>query len=395
VVSMNKIVTTVIISLLLSVLFSGCTGEKKIAPPNDSIKKEAVGFSSQNLQSSKEENVPEISIASFSSIYGHSNLDNKSQTSYNISRVYYAVYNISIKNNGSTTLDFKLDDLRLHDGDRIFNAIQGERIFNTSLEPYWLASPMEVLRDLEKENKLHDTFLLPGRSINGTAAFRVNSLYNESFLLMYSTTPITSASFEKSLESLRTAEHFNYSVALGVPPYCNCNERGGMKGSYEPIFDDSCDTWANWVNRSIFETFQKFDVDRMRKSPPDFIPTTEIVYALRVIPKKNISMFPKKTESYFATPLVIDDTGEEMINSSREIAGLAVLSNRTFTLFKYGEKLNMTGMNFSSASVVQISFEGTYGWSMASRLSFVNQIIILDDKLNIIAVSYEPDQFVS
>jgi len=55
----------------------------------------------------------------------------------------------------------------------------------------------------------------------------------------------------------------------------------------------------------------------------------------------------------------------------------------------------MPRMNFSNASVVQISFEGTYGWPMASRLSFVNQIVILDDKLNIIAVSYEPDQFVS
>jgi hypothetical protein len=389
-VSINKIVTTVIILLLLSVLFSGCTGEKSIAPAPESIN------TSQNVNtSSKEENIPEISIASFSSIYGHSNLDNKSQASYNISRVYYAVYDLSIKNNGSTTLDFKLNDLRLHEGDQIFNATKGDLIFNTSLEPYWLASPMEVLRDLEKENKLQDTILLPGRSINGTAAFRVNSLYNESFLLMYNTTPITSASFEKSLESLRTAEHFNYSVALGVPPYCDCNERGGMKGSYELKFDDSCDTWANWVNRSIFETFQKSDVDRMRKSPPENIPITELIYALRVFPEKNISMFPKKTESYFATPLVIDDTGEEMINSSREIAGLAVLPNRTYTLFKYGEKLNMTRMNFSSSSVVQISFEGTYGWSMASRLSFVNQIIILDDKLNIIAVSYAPDQFVS
>ncbi len=49
-------------------------------------------------------------------------------------------------------------------------------------------------------------------------------------------------------------------------------------------------------------------------------------------------------------------------------------------------------MNFSSASVVQISFDGTY---LGSRLSFVNQNVILDDKLNIIAVSYNPEQFVS
>jgi hypothetical protein len=67
---------------------------------------------------------------------------------------------------------------------------------------------------------------------------------------MYNTTPVTSASFEKSLEALRTAEQFNYSVALGLPPYCNCSERGGTTGSYEPKFDDYCGAFANWVNRS-------------------------------------------------------------------------------------------------------------------------------------------------
>jgi hypothetical protein len=80
VVSMNKIVTTVIIFLLLSVLFSGCIGEKNIAPVPDSIQKEEVNVSSQNLtQSSKEENIPEIKITSFSSLYGHDNLENKEQ----------------------------------------------------------------------------------------------------------------------------------------------------------------------------------------------------------------------------------------------------------------------------------------------------------------------------
>ncbi|MGB8215955.1 MAG: hypothetical protein WCE94_01530 [Candidatus Methanoperedens sp.] len=484
-VSRNKIVTTVIILLLLSVLFSGCTGEKNIVPVPDSTHKEAVDVPSQNLtQSSKEENIPEISITSFSSIYIHDNLENKGQalfswenipgnesnkllsflknnlgigwvwrpdlnqqnenvtitkdeetktihvftnyksiditlydktasmnssedgsylwqvkeengthyflenkyqTKYNISQVYYAVYNISIKNNGSTNLDFKLNDLRLHVGDEIFNT--------TALPPYG-SSMLDVLRDLEKENKLQDTTLLPGQSLNGTVAFRVNSLYNESFLLMYNKTPVTSASFEKSIEALRTAENFNYSVALGVPPYTNCNERGGEIGTYEPKFDDNCNAFANWVNRSIFETFQKSDVERMRRSPPDNIPQTKMVYALRVFPEKNISMFPVPTESYSSNLLVIDDTGKEMINTFR-IAGVAVLSNQTYTLFKPRWKLIMPRMNFSSASVVQISFEGTYGWPMGQRLSFVNQDVILDDNLNIIAVIYNPDQFVS
>jgi len=137
----------------------------------------------------------------------HNFLENTGQTSYNISKVYYAVYNISIKNNGSTTLDFKLKDLRLHEGDRIFNA---------TLDPYWLVrlSRLKALQDLEKENKIYGTTLLPGQSLNGTVIFRVKSLYNRSFLLMYNTTPITSASFEKSIDALQTAEHFNYSTLL-------------------------------------------------------------------------------------------------------------------------------------------------------------------------------------
>ncbi|MCX9026075.1 MAG: hypothetical protein OIN85_08295 [Candidatus Methanoperedens sp.] len=490
-VSRNKIVTTVILLLLLSVLFSGCTGEKNSAPAQESINI-TVDVSSPNLtQSSKEENIPEISIGSFSSIYGHRNLENKGQVlfswenvpgnesnkllsflkndlgidwvwrpnlnhqnenpnitkdeenktihvftdeksiditlfdesasmnsskdggylwqvkeengthnflenkgqiSYNISRVYYAVYNLSIKNNGLTTIDFKLKDLRLHDGGRIFNA---------TLEPYWLGGLglSEVLQDLEKQNKIHDTTLFPGQSLTGTVVFRVNSLYNKSFLLMYNTTPITSSSFEKSIEALRTAEHFNYSTALNIPPYSNFSELHGTTGSYEPKFDDLGQTWANWVNRSIFETYQKSDVERMRKSPPDDIPTTEIVYALRVFPEKNISMFPKSTELYpefySSNILIIDETGEEMINTSRGIAGVAVLSNRTYTLFKSGEKTMMPRMNFSSASVVQISFDGTYGGPMATRFSYSNQNVILDDKLNIIVVSYNPEQFVS
>ncbi len=383
--SRNTIVTTVLIFLLLSVLLSGCIGEKK-ATPQESIHKETVEVSSTNLTlPAGEGNMPEISIASFSSIFMHDNLNNKDQTSYNISEVYFAVYNLSIKNNGSTGLDFKLNDLRLHEGDRIFNA--------TALEPYG-SSLLEVLQDLEKEYKIQNTTLLPGRSLNGTVAFRVNTLYNESFLLMYNTTPVTSASFEKSLESLRNAEHFNYSVVLGVPPYCNCNERGGTKGSYEPIFDDYCDNWANWVNRSIFEFYQKSDPERMRKSPPDNIPMTKIVYALRVFPENNITMFPVTTEFYSSNLLVVDDIGEEMINTSR-IAGVAVLRNQTYTLFKPQWKLNLPQMNFSSASVVQISFEGTYGWPMGERLSFVNQDVILDDKLNIVVVKYNSDQFLS
>ncbi len=148
------------------------------------------------------------------------------------------------------------------------------------------------------------------------------------------------------------------------------------------------------MNRSIFETYQKSDLERMRISPPDNIPLTKLVYALMVFPEKNITMFPVTTREFSSNLLVIDDTGKEMINTS-EIAGVAVLSNQTYTLFKPRWKLIMPRMNFSSASVVQISFEGTYGWHMGERLSFVNQDVILDDNLNIIVVRYNPYQFVS
>ncbi|VVB90034.1 Uncharacterised protein [uncultured archaeon] len=485
-VSRNKIVTTVIISLSLSVLFSGCIEEKKIVQAPGSIQKEAVDVSSQNLtQSSKEENIPEISITSFSSIYKHDNSDNEdiylfswenvpgneshgllnylkndlhidwvenaqitkdgkenktirvftnensieimlynesvllkrdrgyenynlwvkeengTQNVYNkkygnkyaISERYYAVYNLSIKNNGSSPLYFKLNGLRLHEGDLIFNT--------STLEPFDSSSLLEVLQDLEKENKLQDATLLPRQSLNGTVAFRVNSLYNKSFLLKYDTMAVTSASFEKIVEALTAAEYFNYSIALGIPPYNLCREINGTRGSNEPIFDDlneiSCETWANWVNRSIFEVYKKSDPERMRKS--QLIPTTEMVYALRVIPERNITMSPVTKRFDRSHLLVTDDTGEEIINTS-SIEGMAVLSNQTYT-FRPRLMLNFPGMNISNASVVQISFKASYITKFpfsgtigeTGRLSYINQDVILDDKLNIIVVRYYPLQF--
>lgn len=383
--SMNTIVTTVIILLFLSVLLSGCIGEKK-ATPAESLQKEAANVSSPNLTpSSKEENKPEISIASFSSIYMHDNFGNKTWASYNISEGYYAAYNLTIKNNGKDSLYFTTKELRLQEGDRIFNTTATTF---TSFVP----NLVEVLSDLGKENKIQDTTLLPGQSLSGTVVFRVDSLYNESFLLMYNTSPVTSASFEKSIDALWKAENFDYSIALGLPPYSNCHERGGTKGSYVPIFDDYCDTWANWVNRSIFETFQKSDLERMQRSPPDNIPLTKMAYALRVFPEKNITMFPVTTREFSSNLLVIDDTGKKIINTS-EIAGVAVLSNQTYAVFKPQWKLIMPRMNFSNIYIVQISFEGTYMGS--GRVSFSNQDVILDEDLNIIAVRYYPAQFLS
>jgi hypothetical protein len=475
-VSRNKIVTTLIILLLLSILFSGCTGKKNIAPAPDSIQKETVDVSSPNLtQSSKEENIPEIKITSFSSIYLHDNNEDfylfswenvpgneshglldylkndlhidrmqnakitkdeenktirvftdensielmlynktvllkrdrgfeaydlwvkeengthnvynkKRGNKYDISERYYAVYNLSLKNNGSNTIDFKLNRLYLHENDLTFNT--------SALEHFDGSSLLEVLQGIEKENKLQDATLLPGQSLNGTAAFRVNSMYNKSFLLKYSTTTVTSASFEKSIKALEAAEYFNYSAALGIPPYNICHQND----SYEPIFDDRNCIWANWVNRDIFDVFKKSDIERMQKSPSPLIPTTEMVYALRVIPERNITMFPVTKRFDWSHLLVTDDTGEEIINTS-SIEGMAVLSNQTYTFKPQG--VSFPGMNISNASIVQISFKASYitkfpfsgTFGETGRLSYINQDIILDDKLNIIVVRYYPLQF--
>ncbi len=472
-VSRNKIVTTVIILLLLSVLFSGCTEENKIFPAPDSIQKEALNESANLSQPSGEEIIPEIKITSFSSIYMHDNLeniylfswenvpgnesnsllnfltndlhidwieiygeknvqitkDNDNKTIrvfikdnlieimlnnesvilnirdggyynlwvkeengthkvYNkkpgnkyISKRYYAAYNLSIKNNGSDPLFFKLNGLRLQEGDRIFNT--------TTLEHYDKNSSRSgVLHDLANENKLQDTALLPGQSLNGTVAFRVDSLYNESFLLKYDTTTVTSASFEKSIVALRTAENFNYFEALGIFPYTRQREGTGI---YQPVFDDNYGTWANWVNRNVFEVFKKSDVEMTLNYSPDFISLTNMVYALKVIPGKNITIFPVTTR--FTNHLIIrNDAGTEMINTSdvqhrTDIIGF--LNNQTY--IQPGKSGNIPQMNISNAYIVQFSFEGTYG----CRMSLNNQDVILDDGLNINLVRSEFSQFLS
>jgi hypothetical protein len=112
-----------------------------------------------------------------------------------------------------------------------------------------------------------------------------------------------------------------------------------------------------------------------------------MVYALRVIPERNITMYPVTTTTNL---LVIDDTGEEIINAS-DIEEMAVMSNMTYTS-RSGSKLYFPGMNFSSASVVRISFLGRYYTS--GRVSINNQDVILDDKLNISVVRNYPMRFI-
>lgn len=72
-----------------------------------------------------------------------------------------------------------------------------------------------------------------------------------------------------------------------------------------------------------------------------------------------------------------------MINTSR-ITGVAVLRDQAYTSFEPGWKFIMPWMNFSNASVVRISFFAFNDRS--GRWSKINQDIILNDKLNMVAV---------
>jgi hypothetical protein len=460
--------------LTIGIIFSGCVEEKDATQSNESAYQWPVNITPENLSSttlsSEAENIPEIEVTSFSSIYMHDNsenvlsylfswenvpgnesnilsdylmndleidwvnnaqiiktddnntirvfspnnsvelklADNKNTVlitpndiqlkvkeednkfciykvekyggrddpsgsiiGYNITEKHYAVYGLSIKNNCSSDLDFKLNELHVRDGDQIFNT--------TTLDPYgfYVRSHLEALSNLKKENKIKNMTLSPGQTINGSVVFQVNSLYNESFLLMYKDTPISSPTYEKSIEALRVAERFNYSTALRTPPYSEDTYESTPEGT--PLF-------CNWINRSVFEFFNKADSERTMSSSLSFIDGihwTRIVYALKVIPKRNITMLPEKnSQSFTNSLLVVDDTGEELINKSR-FDGIAILRNESYKLYSR-ESSDVPSMNMSNATFARTSFECLHGSPMCVYASINNQDVLLDDNLNII-----------
>ena len=470
--------------LTVFIIFSGCVEENNATQSNESAYQGSVNAASENLSSTtlspEEENIPEIEVTSFSSIYMHDNTervyeyifswdnvpgnesqslisylknytgidwadntqivktndnetirvftsensleltleDNKSkilttinsdplffdskkikkengkicvyrleyEPGYNITEKYYAVYGLSIKNNGSNNLDFKLNELHVRDGNHMFNT--------TTIEPFSYTN--EILSDLEKETKLEDTTLSPGQTINGSVIFQVNSSYNESFLLNYNKTPITSSSFIKSTEALRTAEQYNYSIVFGIPLFYSVN-----RDSFEPDIEEPPDIWSNWINRSRVEFFKKVYSDKKLKYSPNDIPQTEIVYALKVIPERNIT---STIERYISYPdsypenhlMVVDDTGEELINKSvnRALDKIVILKDQTYERHS-GEKVDTPPMHFSNVTIVKISYWNYYGRPMANSISLIDQDLILDDEKNIILARYHCGNFMS
>jgi len=325
----------------------------------------------------------------------------KGKSVINITEKRYLVYNLSITNNGSKNLDFRLNELNVRDGDNIHNAILKPTIEPGSPHSYI----KEILSDLDKETKIKDTNLSPGQTISGSVIFPVtssydssnssnssNSLHNESFLLLYKENPITSTSFEKCNEALSTAEQYNYSVIFGVPTYCY-----GGRDSFELDFEDYPSIWTNYVNRSLVEFFKKIDSDEKLKYSPD-IPPVEIVYALKVIPERNITSTIESIisypESYYPENhfIVVDDTGEELINASI-IDKIAVLKNQTYELHSR-ENLDIPNMDFSNATIVKISYRNVYGWPMVDRASLIDQDFILDDKMNLVEARYHCGNFI-
>jgi hypothetical protein len=299
----------------------------------------------------------------------------ESKLGYNLNERYYALYNLSIKNNGSNDLDFKLNELHLRDGDRTFNT--------TNLDPYgfYERSYLDVLSSLKKGNKIENTTLSPGQTINGSVVFQVNSLYNESFLLMYKETPVSSAPLEKSIETLRMAERFNYSTVFGIPPYSE--ETYNINRDGAPLF-------CNWVNRSVFEFLNKADSENMMRSSPSSlngIRWTKIVYALEVKPEINITTLPvKNRDSHTYSLLVVDNAGEELINT-HEIEKIAFLRNGTYKHYSRNSQ-DVPQMNLTNHIFVRTSFERTYGTPMDVCVSIDNQNLILDDNRNAIVVRY-------
>jgi hypothetical protein len=381
-----KSATKIVILLLIAtttVTFSGCVEETEVAPEPEPLQPEPLHNDTTDISAVHLtllpgiENGLEIRIVSFSSVYMRDNTDEESREwTYNISERYYAAYNLSITNNGSDATDFKVNDLHLRAGDQLFNTTT-RKLYNSSL--------LEVLEDLGNENRIEDMTisLSPGQTVNGSVVFCVDSLYDRSFLLMYNATPVTSASFEESLEALEAVERFDYSHVFGIAPY-SIHRCGG---SYEPGPGAHPFIWANWVNRSVFEFYKTADFETVQGSPPDHIPLTEIRYAIKVMPERNLTVVSGNRL------LVIDDFGEELINKSR-IVGIAILRNQSYEI-QPEQAIDIPQMSISDATMVQISFECTCGWSMEMRISYTNQDAILDDELNMVLARYYYNKFIS
>jgi len=395
---LNKKNKILLLAIIFLVILSGCTEEKIIVPHTlntNNTSTDSPAFQNisneelTHLTSSSEpllqdgENIsefaPEFTLESFTGIYVRDNnkkqgyLYDENNLQKHISDRRYAVYNLSIKNNGSDTDLFILSKLRLNSENG--SSIPASMIEMISTYPF-------------DEIRLEDVSLLPGQITKGYAAFNVDSMYNRSFSLMYNSKPVSLASFENSVLSIEKADIFDYSTAMGKPPYY-IGDNFGLPDTYtgdtyDPaqLYTDDVRAyspiWSNWANRSIVEFFKNLDLKELNNIKKVYdLPLTYSTYALKVVPGKNISIHP-------GNPVVITgENNEELI--SAYYSEIAISDNSTFKRFHD----NFTDeMNFSNATLVKMYFDNGYGWPMASRINRNNQVVVLNENRNMVFIGF-------
>jgi len=381
-----SVICLLVVGIILS---SGCIDGEKTNSKTSNISQSSMNETSKETSAVPDLSQPElmpgefdINITSYYFVYLRDNevISKKSKypiPTFDLVERNYVIYHLSIKNNDTNALNFSINKLQLHTGNQVF----------TPADPGIIHFMGWVSSEIENENKLNDTLLHPDQTLEGIVIFQVDNyttLFDRSFLLRYNTTSIPSTSYEKSLEALTVAEQFDYSIAFDMPPYDN--HQGGDYSYYpEP---DSTSVWANWVNRTVFEYYKKYDEMSLPKQKPENIPSVEIAYAVKVIPEQDLTIcgpnYRKHGEIYKRTQLyVVDDTEEELFNRSIGFRddGLAILDNQAYRPFQE----NMPQMFIPQATIVHISFYSFY----ESRLTHVDQDIILDEQHNIILARYD------
>ena len=158
------------------------------------------------------------------------------------------------------------------------------------------------------------------------------------------------------------------------------------------------------MNRTVFESYKKYDEMSLPKQKPEEIPRIAIAYAVKVIPEQDLTVFQNTSgpyhwdsgEKYTRTQMyVVGDTGKELFNKSIDPQdyniGLAILDNQTYRTFSG----NIPTMLIPHGTIVHFSFNSNYGWWAAMRLTFNNQDIILDEQHNITLARYDYTKFIS
>jgi hypothetical protein len=351
----------------------------------------------------------EFNINSYYFVYMRDNVNYENNTieipTFDLVEKNYVIYHLAIKNNDINTFNFSINKLQLRSRYQVLTpAYPG--IFNFTEPLGGCHYCMWVFSEITKENRLNDTLLHPDQTLEGVVIFQVDNyttLFDRSFSLRYNTTPITSTSYEKSLEALNVAEQFDYSIAFDIPPYA----LHYLDYSYNPPEPEGdSEVWANWVNRTVFESYKKFDEMSLPKQKPESIPYVDIAYAVKVIPEQDLTVCQNTSGSYYRESgetyvrvqqmYVVDYTGKELLNKSIDYPhfdniGLVILDNQTYRTFSE----NMTQMLIPHGTIVHFSFTSEYGWPAGMRSTFNNQDIILDEQHNITLARYDYTKYIS